>query len=209
MKRLIFKDFNIKYALKGGDIKFGIHLHKLMFEAIIRTKIIYLEKSGLFSIDENTFQNFIHLQKDISEENFQNVCESLQTLPKVTSGVSCYLELYLDMVTLLLNTIYAQRTGNWKGFLQCIREFLPYCFSLNCQNYARNLSYYYIHMANLENSHPDMFNHMLNQGFTISLSGQPFTQISCDQVIEMTINRAPKDIGGLSGKTKNAGASER
>ena len=41
-----------------------------MFEAIIRTKIIYLEKSGLFSIDENAFQNIIHLQKDISEENF-------------------------------------------------------------------------------------------------------------------------------------------
>ena len=113
------------------------------------------------------------------------------------------------MVTLLLNTIYAQRTGNWKEFVQFIREFLSYCFSLNRQNYARNLSYYYIHMANLENSHPDMFYHMLNQGFTVSLSGQPFTRISCGQVIEMTINRASKDTGGLSGKTENAGASER
>ena len=115
----------IKHALKGGDVKFDIHLHKLMFEAIIRTKIIYLEKSGLFSIDENAFQNIIHLQKDISEEKFQNVCESLQTLPKLSSGLSCYLELYLDMVTLLLNTNYTQHTGNCKGFLQCIREFLP------------------------------------------------------------------------------------
>ena len=44
-------------------------------------------------------------------------------------------------------------------------------------------------MINLGNSHPDMFNHMLNQGFTVSLSGQPFTQISCDQVTEMTIVR--------------------
>ena len=85
----------IKYALKGADVKFHIQLHKLMFEAIIRTKIIYLEKSGQFSIDENAFQNIIHLQKDISEERFQNVCESLQTLPKLVSGVSCCLELYL------------------------------------------------------------------------------------------------------------------
>ena len=61
----------IKHALKGGDVKFDIHLHKLMFEAIIRTKIIYLEKLGLFSIDKNAFQNSIHLQKDISEENFK------------------------------------------------------------------------------------------------------------------------------------------
>ena len=136
----------IKHALKGGDVKFGSHLHKLMFEAI--------------------------------------------TTSKLTGGLLCYLELYLDIVTLLLNTIYAQRTGNWKGLLQCIREFLPYCFSLNCQNYARNLSYCYIHITDLENLHEDMFSHMLNQGFTGSLSGQLFTLISCDQVIEMTINCA-------------------
>ena len=49
---------------------------------------------------------------------------------------------------------------------------------------------------------------MLNQGFPVSLSGQPFTWVSCDQVIEMTINRVLKDTGRLSGKTENAGASE-
>ena len=62
-------------------------------------------------------------------------------------------------------------------------------------------------MAKLENSHPDMFNHMLNQSSIVSLSGQPVTQISCYQVIELTINRASKDAGGLPRKT--AGASER
>ena len=62
-------------------------------------------------------------------------------------------------------------------------------------------------MAKLENSHPDMFNHMLNQSSIVSLSGQPVTQISCDQVIELTINRASKDAGGLP--RKKAGASER
>ena len=64
-------------------------------------------------------------------------------------------------------------------------------------------------MTNLENSHPDMFNHMLNQGFTVSLSGKPFTEKLCDQVIETTINRASKDTGGLSGKTENVDPTER
>ena len=54
-----------------------------------------------------------------------------------------------------------------------------------------------------------MFNRMLNQGFTVSLSRQPFTRISCDQVIEVTINPASKDTGGLSRETEIAGASER
>ena len=111
------------------------------------------------------------------------------------------------MVTILLNTIYAQGTRNSKGFLQCIREFLPHCFSLNRQDYARNLSYYNTHMTNLENSHPNMFNHMLNQGFTV-LSRQPFTWILRNQVIEVTINCSSKDTGRLSGKAENAGASE-
>ena len=110
---------------------------KTIFSGFIRTKMIFLEKSGLFSIDENAFQKIIHLQKKISEENFLNVCESLQILSKLTSGLSCYLELYLDMVTLLLNKTYTQRMQNWKGFLQCIREFLPHCFSLNRQDYAK------------------------------------------------------------------------
>ena len=33
--------------------------------------------------------------------------------------------------------------------------------------------------------------------------------IPMDQIIEMTINRSCKEIGGLSGKTENVGASER
>ena len=110
---------------------------KTIFSGFIRTKMIFLKKSGLFSIDENVFQKIIHLQKKISEENLLNVCESLQILSKLTSGLSYYLELYLDMVTLPLNKTYAQRLQNWKGFLQCIREFLPHCFLLNPQNYAK------------------------------------------------------------------------
>ena len=55
-------DGTIKHALKGGAVKFGIHLHELMFEAIIRIKI-YLEISGLFSVDENTFQNISTFRK--------------------------------------------------------------------------------------------------------------------------------------------------
>ena len=99
--------------------------------------------------------------------------------------------------------------GNWNGYLQALGEFLPYCFSLNRHNYARNLSYYRMQMLNLHNSNPDLLHHVQEQGFTVSLSGLPYSRIPCDQVIEMTINRSSKDTGGLSGKTENVGASER
>ena len=137
------------------------------------------------------------------------IFQQVQILPILTEGMSVSFELYLDMANLLLNTIYFQRTSNWKGYIQCIKELIPYWFSLNRHNYARNISYYYVHMLNLEKSHPALFKHIEDHGFTVSLTGQPFTKIPCDQVIETTINRSSKATGGLSGKTENYGASER
>ena len=120
-----------------------------------------------------------------------------------------YLELHLEMVDLLLATIHCQQTSNRDGYLQCIKEFLPYCFTHNRHNYARNLSYCYVHMKTLKEDHPQLYDEILQHGFTISLTGQPVTKIPCDQVIEMTVNRACKSTGGLSGKIENTGASER
>ena len=53
--------------------------------------------------------------------------------------MACWIELYLEMVNLLLNVFRFQRAGNWNGFLQAIRNFLSFCFAMNRQNYARNL----------------------------------------------------------------------
>ena len=60
---------------------------------------------------------------------------------------------WIEMANLLLNIIHFQQTGNWTGylhaireFLPTIREFLPWCFVLNRQNYARDLSYHLVDM---------------------------------------------------------------
>ena len=64
-------------------------------------------------------------------------------------------------------------------------------------------------MLNLQSSHPQLFKYIQEYGFTVSLTGLRFSNIPCDQVIEMSINRASKETGGLSGNTENVGASER
>ena len=119
------------------------------------------------------------------------------------------MDMYLEMVNLMLNMVHFQRIGNCNGYLQVLGEFLPYCFSLNRHSYAQNLSYYRMQMLNLHHSNPDLLHHMQEQGFTVSFSGLHYSRIPCDQVIEMTINQSSKDIGRLSGKTENVGASER
>ena len=64
-------------------------------------------------------------------------------------------------------------------------------------------------MLNLHNLNPDLLHHMQEQGFTIPLSGLPYSRIPCDQVVEMAINRDSIDTSGLFGKIENVGVSER
>ena len=117
--------------------------------------------------------------------------------------------LFLSMIALLLNLIFFQRTGNWKGYLEAINTFLPWCFALNRHNYASNLSYFYVDMLNIEKNVPQAHQYLATGGFAGSLSGQKFTMVPMDQMIEMTINKSSKVVGDLSGVTEDKGASER
>ena len=172
-----------------------------MYEAILRTK--FQRTSDLLS--DNIKQHLDLFTQEINEENLNELLLHIRP----SGDMAFYFHLYLDMVDLLFNIMYFQRSGNWSGYLQAIAEFLPFCFSLNRQNYARNLSYHYVHMLNLPTSHSTLNRHLEDGGFTASISGFPHSQIPCDQIIEMTINRQSKDTGGLSGKTENVGVSMR
>ena len=83
--------------------------------------------------------------------------------------MSFRMDIYLKMVNLMLNMVHFQQIGNWNGYLQALGGFLPYCFSLNRHNYARNLSYYRMQMLYLYNSNPDFLHHMQQQGFKNSM----------------------------------------
>lgn len=64
-------------------------------------------------------------------------------------------------------------------------------------------------MMNLKHKLPDLFHHLKKGGLSCSLSEKPFTNIPIDKMIEMTINRSLKEVGGLLGITENKGASKR
>ena len=192
-----------------------ICLHKLIFETIIRTKVKLNVKSWVKHF--NYWSNFLtekgrkllkDFQKWVNFENLSNFLQQLKPIQIISGDMSCWVELYLDMVYLLFNIIEFQRTGNWNGFLETIRKFLPFCLALKRHNYARNLPYYFISMLNFQNSHPNIYQYLKNGGFIASISGLPFSKIpECDQIIEIIINRSSKSTGGLSGKTENIESS--
>ena len=140
-------------------------------------------------LSDNIKQHLDLFTQEINEENLNELLLHIRPLVRSSGDMAFYFHLYLDMIDLLFNIIYFQRSGNWSGYLQAIAEFLPFCFSLNRQNYARNLSYHYVHILNLPTSRPTLNRHLEDSGFTASISGFPHSQIPCDQIIEMTINR--------------------
>jgi hypothetical protein len=61
---------------------------------------------------------------------------------------------FVDLVDILLGLIRASREGNWLLHLASIREFIPWCFAYDKQNYARYTSVYYGQMSQLADTHP-------------------------------------------------------
>ena len=64
-------------------------------------------------------------------------------------------------------------------------------------------------MLNIEKNAPQTHQYIATGGFAEYLSGKKFIMIPMDQMIEMTISKSSKVVGGLSGVTENKGASER
>ena len=260
----------IKKALKGGDTKEALYLHKLLSEAFLRSKVEYLKKS-------NMLLSTVPDISDICQSDIDSALDKgfKEALPNLKGDMALSIESLIEMINMLINTIHFQRVGNWKEFLEVILQFLPCCFNHNRHNYARNLSYLYRHMRELEKDNEEAYIFMLKRGFTGSLTGKPHSRspmdkivkpqlvfgrkksveylvkltmmallkdgpgsiitvhnketyifmpkadftgsltdkphsrIPMDQIIETTVNRWSKEVGGICGETDNDGANER
>ena len=215
----------IESALKGSDVKLGLRLYKLLFEAFYRMKLQMLEKRCLLSeskesiklkgVIEHSLNDFDYQvnHRPYSTDNLDNLVNqpTLTTILHIrTEGdMAFWIDSYLEMVHLLLNVIHFQRCGNWDGMLETMYDFLPYCFDLNRNKYARNLSFFYLDMLQLPDKCPEADEYLRHGGFSGSLSGKCHSNIPMDQMIETTINRFSKSIGGIVGKTDDAGACEK
>ena len=97
--------------MSGGDVKQAIYRHKLIFEAIVCTKVKHINYCSKFLTEEGRklLEDF---QKCVNFENLSNLLQQLKPIDFITGDMSCWIELYLEMVNLLLNVIKFQRNGN-------------------------------------------------------------------------------------------------
>ena len=219
----------IESSLKGSDVKFGIRLYKLLFEAFYRIKLKMLEKRCLTSESRESIKlrelvectdisnDIIDPSSDYVMPHYSAGLKYLSTQPTLTKilnirtggDMAFWIDSFLEMVHLLLNVIHFQRCGNWDGLLETMFDFLPYCFGLNRNKYARNLSYFYLDMLKLPEIFPEAYAYLQQGGFSGSLSGKSHSNIPMDQMIECTINRFSKSVGGIVGRTEDKAACEK
>ena len=95
-----------------------------------------------------------------------------------SGGLAKFCLSFLDMLELLLNTVYACRAGKWELLLECIHEFAVYTFAYDNTNYARYLTPFLGKMLNLEVDQSEIYSAFVEGNFSVQLSDcQQFWQI--------------------------------
>ena len=76
-------------------------------------------------------------------------------------------------------------------------------------NYARWLPVYVEDMRQLKSKHPKVHDEFVTGNFSISRTGQPFSQVATDMALEQSINADSKSKGGIVGISQSPAALER
>ena len=100
---------------------------------------------------------------------------------------------YLQMVELLLSTIYSVRLGKWDLLLECIRKIIPFSFVYDHVNYTRYLPVMLGEMLELEKLFSEVHQQFQADKFAAQLTNDNlFSRCETDKVIEMTLNKHKK-----------------
>ena len=113
---------------------------------------------------------------------------------------------YQRMVEMARMLTKADRTGSWLMHLQAVSNCLPVFAAARHFSYLRSAHYYFQQMSDLEETHPDVHQKFLDGFHVVRRSNQSWAGLSSDLVIEQTLMRSLKSIGGLthgSGMTKD------
>ena len=182
---------SIERVLNGKNYNRSLRVHKIFDEALM---ILLLNSFGNSLSDNNA--ELLECQKtvieelklDISPVGYTNLLQHddfktwhkafqvfVTNLREKGSDLMKFWLSYLEICELVLNLIYATRTGNWTLYLSCIEEVILWCFAYDCQNYARYLIPFLNDMLRLPSSMPEVYNAFLNGEFSVQMvEANPF-----------------------------------
>ena len=188
--------------------KRAIRIYKILYESFSRILCEEFEMecgsecNEIFQILDDIDESYDF--NDLLESNeLHTYCTSLITYKDSLaekSSLSKFWLSFLEMVEVLLNIIYATRSGKWDLYIESIRSALPWFFAHDRQNYSRYLTAHYYDLLLLKDNHPEIYTEFENGNFSVQLSGSnSFARMELDKVIETTINKDTKTPGGTTG----------
>jgi hypothetical protein len=117
-----------------------------------------------------------------------------------------YWVMFLHAVSILLQNIRAERTGDWAMHLHTVYSMLPYFFTCNRTNYARWTPVYLLSMLDVPDDIKTAFD---NGQFAVRQTTGGFNGIWSDLGTEKTIIRDAKGESGIIGLTRKKPALVR
>ena len=88
---------------------------------------------------------------------------------------------YSELCELMLNLIFASRTGDRQLYLSCIEELIPWALAYDCQNYARYLILFLDNMRHLSLRTPEMYTAFNFGQFSVQMGAcNPFGRNEAD-----------------------------
>lgn len=208
-------------VLFGTFYNRSIRCYKLLAEAFSRLQwkefldSLQLEEC-LQSLDigKRLNESFPHAFKDVANEEAsrQLFTKFEQHRLRRAEGNPNYAlwDSLIEMVETLQLFIRATREGLFALHLASVRSMLPWFFAYDKQNYSRFLTIYWFEMMQLQHTHPQVYAALKDGEYGVQRHAKhPFAQVACDQVIEQTVNRDSKTVGGLIGITRSKAAVHR
>ena len=207
----IVEEGSVDKALRGGHYNRCMRIHKLVYEVLARRMIKKAEnEKGLSTALKELIQKF-HRQENwdgrkevihelLNTDEFVNLVTSeFEEINNSDSEHGKYWLTYMEMVEILLLNYHSLRTQLWDQYLISLRLMCPWLAAYNHVHYTRYLPYYWASMISLED---EVRSHLMNN-FSYSLTGNPFSHLPLDQIIEMTMNKGSKLKSGWYGVTRN------
>ncbi|GFS25695.1 hypothetical protein ElyMa_007033300 [Elysia marginata] len=114
----------------------------------------------------------------------------------------------MEMLDILRKFIKCERTGNWNLHLHSMKEMLPYLTASGHSLYAKSMYIYLQQMQTLQEQHPEVSSDFSTVHHVLRRNYHFWAGLSPDLVIEQTLMRSVKSIGGLS-HGRDTGDSQR
>ena len=127
----VLAEGSVDKVLSGKQYNRHVRLHKVAYEALMKL----LLKEFELSVESLPALNLEQLKLELNQEEFEKVLLSrefrklgnqfhvyVQGIKEKGTNLGRFWLTYLELCELMLNLIYASRTGSWELYLSCIEE---------------------------------------------------------------------------------------